>query len=102
VIIRAFCACAVGDAHARPTAMEKVPENDGCRRGTLTIGRSANYFDLAFTASEFLLDFGQAYGEPGEPVIHTRIIMAPSSAKTLSEMLRQVVEQFEKVIGPKR
>ena len=63
------------------------------------VGRSANHFALAFTASEFLLDFGQAYGEPGEPVIHTRIIMTPISAKALSQMLQEIVGQFEKMAG---
>lgn len=63
------------------------------------VGKAANHFALAFTTSEFLLDFGQAYGEPGEPVIHTRIIMTPLSAKTLSQMLQEVVEQFEKMAG---
>src|SRR5436305_1145429 len=29
-------------------------------------GRSSNHFEIAFTESEFLLDFGQAYGEPAE------------------------------------
>jgi hypothetical protein len=59
-------------------------------------GRSSNYFELAFTASEFLLDFGQAYGSRNEAVIHTRIIMTPLSAKTLTLMLQNLLEQYEK------
>jgi Protein of unknown function (DUF3467) len=62
-------------------------------------GRSSNYFELAFTTSEFLLDFGQAYGSRNEAVIHTRILMTPVSAKTLTVMLQNLLEQYEKKMG---
>ena len=61
-------------------------------------GRSANHFELAFTMSEFLLDFGQAYDNSREPLIHTRIIMTPVSAKTLALMMQNLVEQYEKAV----
>jgi hypothetical protein len=63
-------------------------------------GRSANHFELAFTQFEFLLDLGQSYNTSREPLLHTRIIMAPNSAKTLAEMLLQMVVQYEAEIGP--
>jgi len=63
-------------------------------------GRSANHFELAFTESEFLLDFGQAYDTNHEPLIHTRIIMTPRSAMTLARMMHEIVEQFVQTIGP--
>jgi Protein of unknown function (DUF3467) len=56
-------------------------------------------FELAFTTSEFLLDFGQAYGSRNEAVIHTRILMTPVSAKTLTTMLQNLLEQYEKKMG---
>jgi hypothetical protein len=72
-----------------------------CGGKTLPVeGHSSNHFELAFTNSEFLIDFGQAYGESSETLIHTRIIMAPQSAKILSNMLQNLVEQYEKTIGP--
>ncbi len=62
-------------------------------------GRSSNHFELAYTESEFLIDFGQAYGEASEPLIHTRIIMTLQSAKTLSRMLQKLVEQYEQTVA---
>lgn len=63
-------------------------------------GRSSNHFELAFTESEFLIDFGQAYGGSGEALVHTRIIMTPRSARTLLQMLKDMMDKYEKTIGP--
>jgi len=63
-------------------------------------GRSSNHFELAYTEYEFLIDFGQAYGDTGEALVHTRIIMTPSTPKALLRMVQQVVEKYEKTIGP--
>ena len=63
-------------------------------------GRSSNHFELAFTESEFLIDFGQAYGDSKEALAHTRIIMTPRSAKTLLRMLQELMQTFEATIGP--
>jgi hypothetical protein len=63
-------------------------------------GRSSNHFEVAYTEFEFLLDFGQAYGESGEALIHTRIITTPRSAKTLLHMLQEMVDKYEATIGP--
>jgi len=63
-------------------------------------GRSSNHFELAFTEFDFLLDFGQAYDTSKEPLVHTRIIMTPSSAKTLSHMLQHLIAQYEAELGP--
>lgn len=62
-------------------------------------GRSSNHFELAFTESEFLLDFGQSYDDQQEALIHTRIILTPLSAKTLFAMLRDLLQQYENKIG---
>jgi hypothetical protein len=61
-------------------------------------GRSANHFELAFTRFEVLVDFGQAY--QNAPVMHTRIIMTPHAAKTLSTMLAELLDQYERAVGP--
>jgi hypothetical protein len=63
-------------------------------------GRSANHFEVAYTEFEFLLDFGQAYGDSGDALIHTRIITTPRSAKTLLHILQEMVEKYEATIGP--
>lgn len=63
-------------------------------------GRSSNHFELAFTESEFLIDFGQAYGDSDEALVHTRIIVTPRSAKTLLQMLKEIVAKYETSIGP--
>jgi hypothetical protein len=72
---------------------------DEARSRLLVEGRSSNHFELAFTASEFLLDFGQAYGDSTAALIHTRIIVTPRSAKALSLMLQNLLEQYETTIG---
>jgi Protein of unknown function (DUF3467) len=71
-------------------------END--RKVQPVEGRCANHFELAFTESEFLLDFGQAY-DPGEPLIHTRVIMTRRSAKVFVSMLQELVQQSEQAVN---
>jgi hypothetical protein len=68
------------------------------RRKPAMEGRSANHFELAFTKYEFLLDFGQAYNTSEGTVLHTRIIMVPSSAKALLRMLEQLIARYESEI----
>ena len=63
-------------------------------------GRSANHFELAFTESDILLDFGQSYGETAEALMLARIILTPQSAKTFLVMLRDLLDQYEKSVGP--
>ena len=50
------------------------------------VGRYANCFQVGYNAFEFLLDFGQSY-EPERTIMHTRIILLPSYAKNLAELL---------------
>lgn len=72
-----------------------VDASDSDRQKLPVEGRSANHFEVAFTQFEFLLDFGQAYDTSKQALWHTRIIMTPSSAKTLMCMLQHMVEQYE-------
>jgi len=72
-----------------------LDSSDAERSGVRVEGRSANHFEMAYTKFEFLLDFGQAYDTSEQPLLHTRIIMTPSSAKTLSKMLAHLIEQYE-------
>lgn len=74
--------------------------SDAERKGAPVEGRSSNHFELAYTNFEFLLDFGQAYNTSERILLHTRIIMTPSSAKTLSHMLQHLIGQYESEVGP--
>ena len=92
-----MCLAALVPSHCR--GMTLIEGEEG-RKSQTVEGRSANHFELAFTESEFLLDFGQAYDTNREPLIHTRIIMTPRSAITLARMMREIVDQFVQTIGP--
>jgi Protein of unknown function (DUF3467) len=69
------------------------------RMGEPLEGRYANYFELGFTAFEFILDFGQFDQETGAVVRHTRIITNPASAKVLLDMLRDLVSEYDAKLG---
>lgn len=62
-------------------------------------GRYANYFEIGFTALEFLFDFGQFDQDSGAAMRHTRIITNPASARTFLKMLTDVVSKYEASIG---
>ena len=62
-------------------------------------GRYANYFEIGFTALEFLFDFGQFDEDSGAAIRHTRIITNPASAKTFLKMLKEVVTEYETSVG---
>ena len=74
--------------------------SDAERKGSPVEGRSSNHFELAYTNFEFLFDFGQAYDTSEHVLLHTRIIMTPRSAKTLSHMLQHLIGQYESEVGP--
>lgn len=55
---------------------------------------------MAYTRFEFLLDFGQAYDTAKEGLLHTRIIMTPSSTKAFLRMLQHLIAQYEAEVAP--
>ena len=63
-------------------------------------GRYANYFELGFTAFEFLFDFGQFDQDTESAIRHTRIIANPTSARVFLKMLADVVAEYEAKVGP--
>ena len=63
-------------------------------------GRYANYFELGFTAFEFLLDFGQFDEDSESAIRHTRIVTNPTSAKVFLKMLLEAVAEYEAKVGP--
>lgn len=65
-----------------------------------TEGRYANYFRVGHNLIEFVLDFGQFYPNQQEGArLHTRIITSPVYAKSLLEILRESVDQYERTYG---
>lgn len=66
-------------------------------------GRYANYFQLSYNKSEFVIDFDQYYSknEEGSQVSTRiiRIITNPCNAKALMELLLRSIEDYEKTFG---
>jgi hypothetical protein len=62
-------------------------------------GEYANWANIVFSPAEFVVDFGRLM--PGKPAVRvsTRIVMSPSHAKRLLEVLKNVVGQYEKQHG---
>jgi hypothetical protein len=59
----------------------------------------ANYFQIGENAVEFILEFGQLYGNEGAPLLHTRIITSPVYAKHLLTVLEEALEKHERQFG---
>ena len=57
-------------------------------------GKYANYFEVGHNAFEFVADFGQYEGD--EVTWHTRVIMNPSAARALCDLLAQSLEHYER------
>src|SRR4051794_14601013 len=62
-------------------------------------GRYTNYFKVGHNASEFLFDFGQFCPENERTQLHSRIIISPSYAKALLEVLQKSIDRFEVTFG---
>ena len=62
-------------------------------------GRYANYFKVGHNSVEFVVDFGQSYGESGIAQIHSRIVMSPLHAKILWQMLKDSILAYEGQFG---
>jgi hypothetical protein len=62
-------------------------------------GRYANYFKVGHNAFEFVIDFGQHYGESQRARLHTRVITNPTYAKAIFATLKKSIERYEKKFG---
>ena len=78
--------------------MDADQEGPSKRQGSLE-GRAANHFEVAFTQFDFLIDFGQEYENSGPPILHTRIILTPHAAETLTSMLTELIAEYHRTIG---
>lgn len=61
--------------------------------------RYSDYFEVGHNPIEFLLDFGHAVLAPQVPRIHSRIVLAPTTAKHLLEVLQRAVGEYEAECG---
>ena len=57
-------------------------------------GKYANYFEVGHNAFEFVADFGQYEG--GAVTWHTRVIMNPSAARAIRDLLAKSLEHYER------
>jgi len=65
-------------------------------------GRYSNFFKVGFNSFEFLLDFGQMYGNGADEVLHTRIVTGPAYAKAFAHLLTDSLAAYERSCGPIR
>lgn len=59
-------------------------------------GRYANYCRVGQNTMEFVIDFGQRYGETEAPQFHTRIVTTPFYMKAIVAALEEAVEIYDK------
>lgn len=78
------------------TDHQKDPASPGDRK---LEGRYANYFKVGHNALEFVIDFGQHYSGTEDAELYTRIVTGPCYAKSLLEILKESIEQYEKAFG---
>jgi len=62
-------------------------------------GRYTNYFEIRYTASEFLLDFGEHYPETEPPYRHTRVVTSSESAQMLCDLLTEALKRQKEELG---
>jgi ABC-type transporter Mla subunit MlaD len=62
-------------------------------------GHYANYFEIGHNVFEFVVDFGQLYPDGQQPVMHSRVIVGPTYAKRLLEVLLKSVGSYEQRFG---
>jgi len=62
--------------------------------------RYSNHLEIGQNSFEFVLEFGQLYGESEKALIHTRIVTSPFYAKQFSEILRECLRRHEEAVGP--
>jgi hypothetical protein len=55
-------------------------------------GKYSNYCRVGQNAMEFVIDFGERYGEQDPPMFHTRIVTTPTSMKAMLAAMQESVE----------
>ena len=75
---------------ARPSAPRKLKTSKGLY---------ANYFEVAHTPFEFVIDFGQRYAGRGRSPCHTRIVTSPLYAESLLRTLEDALSRYRERFG---
>jgi len=71
---------------------------EGCPAGGY---QYANQFEVGFSRNEVLLRMAQAYeGEALTQGMPTRVVMTPSYAKALLQLLSEAMQRYETEYGP--
>jgi uncharacterized protein DUF3467 len=73
------------------------PGDDG--KPALRGGRYANVFQVGHNAFEFVIDFGQQYGQDEEARFHTRIITNPAHVQPLIDTLSDSLAHYRRQYG---
>ena len=76
-------------------AQEHAAESN---KTALSVSLYANYFEIAHTPYEFVLDFGQSYAN-GQTSCHTRIVTSPTYARALLQTLTAAFEAYQRDFG---
>ncbi len=71
------------------SSLELPPDRSGL------VYEYANYFEAGFSREEILLRFAQAYEGEKELVDHIRIVMTPTYARALLQLLQSTLARFE-------
>ena len=60
-------------------------------------GKYTNYCTVCHNAFEFLLEFGQFSPKDKNTNVHTRIVASPACIKFLAQLLRESIEQYDRM-----
>lgn len=60
--------------------------------------RYANWLDVSFSAEEFILDFGQRFGD-ADSVLHSSIVATPRSVDAFVDVLARSLEEYRRRYG---
>ncbi|MGM9480233.1 DUF3467 domain-containing protein [Roseateles sp. NT4] len=85
-----------------PTDVRRDWAAEGCPAAGASGGyQYANQFEVGFSRNEVLLRMAQAY--EGEAITHgmpTRVVMTPSYAMALLQLLSEAMQRYEAEYGP--
>lgn len=60
--------------------------------------RYANWLDVSFSAEEFVLDFGQRFGD-AESVMHSGIVATPGAVDAFVDVLARSLAEYRRRYG---
>ena len=79
--------------------VSRMSEDPSTSSSTIREGKYTNCFQIGHNAFEFVLEFGQSYGDQPE-YMHTHLVTSPAFAARLSELLLDALSQYQARFGP--